>query len=88
MEANITKVQITEDEGKKYNFFVKSTAEFDAFADFEPITNLTAEEAVRTLIELNIKKSLSAGIGINIPDDFIFDDPDGNGAIIFMKTND
>ncbi|MDY5683139.1 MAG: hypothetical protein SPG48_06240 [Treponema sp.] len=88
MEANITKVQITEDEGKKYNFFVKSTAEFDAFADFEPITNLTAEEAVRTLIELNIKKGLSAGIGINIPDDFIFDDPDGNGAIIFMKTND
>lgn len=71
-----------------YNYFVKDTAEFEQFADFEPITNLTAEEAVRTLIELNIKKGLSAGIGINIPDDFIFDDPDGNGAIIFMKTND
>lgn len=72
----------------RYNYFVKDTSEFEQFADFEPITNLTAEEAVRTLIELNIKKSLSAGIGINIPDDFIFDDPDGNGAIIFMKTND
>ncbi|WP_288748618.1 hypothetical protein [uncultured Treponema sp.] len=72
----------------RYNYFVKDTAEFEQFADFEPITNLTAEEAVRTLIELNIKKGLSAGIGINIPDDFIFDDPDGNGAIIFMKTND
>lgn len=72
----------------RYNYFVKDTSEFEQFADFEPITNLTAEEAVRTLIELNIKKGLSAGIGINIPDDFIFDDPDGNGAIIFMKTND
>ena len=72
----------------RYNYFVKDTAEFEQFADFEPITNLTAEEAVRSLIELNIKKGLSAGIGINIPDDFIFDDPDGNGAIVFMKTND
>lgn len=72
----------------RYNYFVKDTSEFEQFADFDPITNLTAEEAVRTLIELNIKKGLSAGIGINIPDDFIFDDPDGNGAIIFMKTND
>ena len=78
----------TNNESKKFNFFVKDTAEFEQFADFEPITNLTAEEAVRTLIELNIKKGLSAGIGINIPDDFIFDDPDGNGAIVFMKTND
>ena len=68
MEANITKVQITEDEGKKYNFFVKSTAEFDAFADFEPITTLTAKEAVSKFEELR-NKGLNAGIGINIPND-------------------
>ena len=77
----------TNNETKKYNFFVKDTAEFEQFADFEPVTNLSAKEAVKTLIELNIKKGFSAGIGINIPDDFIFDDPDGNGAIVFMKTN-
>lgn len=83
MEANITKVQITEDEGKKYNFFVKSTAEFDAFADFEPITNLTAKEAVSKFEELR-NKGLNAGIGINIPNDIVFDDPEGNGITILV----
>lgn len=73
-------------ESKKYSFFVKDTAEFEQFADFESITNLSAEEAVKTFIEQK-NKDLSAGIGINIPGDFIFDDPEGNGAIV-LQAND
>ncbi|MBO4858719.1 MAG: hypothetical protein J5527_09405 [Treponema sp.] len=70
-----------------FNFFVKDTAEFEQYAEFEPIVNLSAKEAVKTLIEQN-NKGLNAGIGINIPGDFVFDDPDGNGAIVFQKTNE
>lgn len=75
----------TNNESKKYSFFVKDTAEFEQFADFEPITNLSAEEAVKTFIEQK-NKDLSAGIGINIPGDFIFEDPDGEGAIVLQVT--
>ncbi len=75
----------TNNVSKKYSFFVKDTAEFEQFADFEPITNLSAEEAVKTFIEQK-NKDLSAGIGINIPGDFIFDDPNGEGAIILQTT--
>ena len=73
----------TNNVSKKYSFFVKDTAEFEQFADFEPITNLSAEEAVKTFIEQK-NKDLSAGIGINIPEDFIFDDPNGEGAIVLQ----
>lgn len=73
----------TNNVSKKYSFFVKDTAEFEQFADFEPITNLSAEEAVKTFIEQK-NKDLSAGIGINIPGDFIFDDPNGEGAIVLQ----
>ena len=75
----------TNNVSKKCSFFVKDTAEFEQFADFEPITNLSAEEAVKTFIEQK-NKNLSAGIGINIPGDFIFDDPNGEGAIILQTT--
>lgn len=75
----------TNNKSKTFNFFVKDTAEFEQFADFEPITNLSAEEAVKTFIEQK-NKDLSAGIGINIPGDFIFDDPNGEGAIVLQTT--
>ena len=71
----------------KYTFFVKDTAEFEQFADFEPVTNLSAEEAFNKLLEYE-DKGYSAGIGIHIPDDYIFDDPDGEGSIIFEKFKD
>lgn len=72
---------------KSYSFFVKDNAEFEFFADFEPITNLSAEEALNTMFELE-KRGFSAGIGIYIKNDFIFNDPDGEGNIIFNKIND
>ena len=31
---------------KYLDFFVKDTAEFEQFEDFEPVTNLTADEAI------------------------------------------
>ena len=74
-------------ERASYRFFVKSTAEFDAFADFEPVTNLSAEEAVRHYAELQ-EKGISCGIGIHIPNDFIFDDPNGDGTTIFIRNDE
>lgn len=67
----------------RYNYFVKDTAEFEQFADFEPITNLTAEEAVSKFYELQ-KKGFSSGIGINIPNDIVFDDSKGIGSTIVV----
>lgn len=72
---------------KPYSFFVKDNAEFEFFADFEPITNLSSEEALNTMFELE-ERGFSAGIGIYIKNDFIFNDPDGEGNIIFNKIND
>ncbi len=66
-----------------FSFFVKDTAEFEQFAAFEPITNLTAKEAVSKFEELR-NKGLNAGIGINIPNDIVFDDPEGNGITILV----
>ncbi|WP_296855246.1 YodL domain-containing protein [Treponema sp.] len=74
-------------ERASYRFFVKSTAEFDAFADFEPVTNLSAEEAVRHYAELQ-EKGISCGIGIHIPNDFIFNDPNGDGTTIFIRNDE
>lgn len=67
-----------------WNYFVKSTAEFEQFADFEPIVNLSAKEAIEKYNSLQAK-GISCGIGVNIPGDFIFDDPEGNGAIVLSK---
>lgn len=67
----------------RYNYFVKDTAEFEQFADFEPITNLTAEEAISKFYELQ-KKGFNSGIGINIPNDILFDDPKGIGSTIVV----
>lgn len=70
-------------EEKNYNFFVKDSAEFEQFAKFEPITNLTAEEAVSKFYELQ-KKGFNFGIGINIPNDIVFDDSKGIGSTIVV----
>ena len=70
-------------EEKNYNFFVKDSAEFEQFADFEPITNLTAEDAVSKFYELQ-KKGFNSGIGINIPNDIVFDDSKGIGSTIVV----
>lgn len=66
-----------------YDFFVKDTAEFEQFADFKPITNLTAEEAVKKFAELK-EQGFGVGIGINIPNDIVFDNPNGNGITILV----
>lgn len=70
-------------EEKNYNFFVKDSAEFEQFAKFEPITNLAAEEAVAKFYELQ-KKGFNSGIGINIPNDIVFDDSKGSGSTIVV----
>lgn len=72
---------------QKYTFFVKDTAEFEQFADFEPVTNLTAEEAAKKYSELR-EKGMSCGIGLHIPGDFIFDDPSGNGITLVVNRDD
>lgn len=74
-------------EQKPYNFFINDSANLDLGigAEIEPITNLTAEQAAVKYAELT-DKGLFPYIGINIPGDFIFDDPEGMGAGIFMET--
>lgn len=89
IEQNMTKSNISKETNmtettKPHSFFIKDTAEFDAFADFEPITNLTAKQAVKKYAELR-KDGYSCGIGMHIPGDFIFDDPDGNGITLVVN---
>lgn len=69
------------------DYFVKSTAEFDAFADFEPITNLGVVEAVEKYKELQ-EKDISCGIGIDIRNDLIFDTPEGSGITVLIRNED
>ena len=74
-------------ESKPYNFFVNDTANLDLGigAEFEPVTGLTAEQAVVKYAELK-EKGLSPYIGLNIPGDIVFDDKEGQGAGIFTET--
>ena len=74
-------------ESKPYNFFVNDTANLDLGigAEFEPVTGLTAEQAVLKYAELK-EKGLSPYIGLNIPGDIVFDDKEGQGAGIFTET--
>lgn len=83
-ESNISKETNMTETTKPHSFFIKDTAEFDAFADFEPVTNLTAVQAVKKYAELR-KDGYSCGIGMHIPGDFIFDDPDGNGITLVVN---
>ena len=72
---------------KPYSFFVNDTANLDLGigAEFEPVTGLTAEQAVVKYAELK-EKGLSPYIGLNIPGDIVFDDKEGQGAGIFTET--
>ena len=61
-----------ESKEKKYSFFVKDTSEFGS--DFEPLKNLSAEEAVKLFQKLN-KSDVSKdrfGIALSIPGDKVF----------------
>jgi len=82
---NIEKEQNV-DESKQYSFFVKDTAEFEMFEEFETITGLTAREAISEYKRLR-EDGLKAGIGINIPSDTTFDDPKGLGTTILVREN-
>ena len=82
---NIEKEQNV-DESKQYSFFVKDTAEFEMFEEFETITGLTAKEAISKYKRLR-EDGLAAGIGINIPSDTTFDDPKGLGTTILVREN-
>lgn len=72
---------------KPYNFFVNDTANLDLGigAEIEPVTGLTAEQAVLKYAELK-EKGLNPYIGLNIPGDIVFDDKEGQGAGIFTET--
>ena len=84
---NQVKTEEPEKESKPYNFFVNDTANLDLGigAEFEPVTGLTAEQAVLKYAELK-EKGLSPYIGLNIPGDIVFDDKEGQGAGIFTET--
>ena len=61
-----------ESKEKKYSFIVKDISEFGS--DFEPVKNLSAEEAVRLFQKLN-ESDVSKdrfGIALSIPEDLVF----------------
>lgn len=70
-------------EQKPYSFFVKDSAEFDAFAEFEPITGLTAKEAVSEYMN-----NPSSVIGVHIPTNKILNTPDGEGMWVLSRLQD
>jgi magnesium chelatase family protein len=51
---------------RNYSFYIRDTAEFEAFAEIEPVTGLSAREAVENLLDLDTK-DFSVGIGIVVP---------------------
>ena len=51
---------------RNYSFYIRDTAEFEAFAEIEPVTGLSASEAVEKLLDLDTK-DFSVGIGIVVP---------------------
>jgi len=68
-------------EHKPYSFFVKDGAEFDE--DFEPITGLTAKEAVSEYMN-----KPSSVIGVHIPTNRILNTPDGEGMWVLSRLQD
>ncbi|MBR3645407.1 MAG: hypothetical protein IKN54_03225 [Lachnospiraceae bacterium] len=72
-------------EKKPYTFIVKDTGEFTE--DFEPVTGLTAEEAVDTYIKLR-DKGYYPGFTFHIPDDLVFGENSEHGAVIALNHND
>ena len=85
-EENIDMEKTTKQKKSDITYFVKSTAEFDMFADFEPVTGLTADEAVKKYAELQ-QKNVDCGIGININGDSVFNDPEAEGITVLVRSN-
>ena len=83
---NKTEKKQNVDKTKQYSFFVKDTAEFEMFEEFETITGLTAKEAISEYKKLR-EDGFAAGIGINIPSDTTFDNPKGLGTTILIREN-
>ena len=86
--ARIEKQELNQvpSENSETSYFIKSTAEFSQFEDFEPITNLSAKEAVKKYQELE-SNGVSCGIGINIKDDIVFDDPKAEGVTVLVRAD-
>lgn len=87
-QSNFAKIENQElnqvlSENSETSYFIKSTAEFSQFEDFEPITNLSAKEAIKKYQELE-NNGVSCGIGINIKDDIVFDDPKAEGVTVLV----
>ena len=75
-----------ENEKTNINYFVKSTAEFEMFETFKPITGLSAFKAAKKYAELQ-EKNIDCGIGINIKGDRYFDDPQAKGVTVLIRHN-
>lgn len=86
--AKIDKKELNQvpSENSETSYFIKSTAEFSQFEDFEPITNLSAKEAVKKYQEFE-SNGVSCGIGINIKDDIVFDDPKAEGVTVLVRAD-
>lgn len=90
-QSNFAKIENQElnqvlSENSETSYFIKSTAEFSQFEDFEPITNLSAKEAIKKYQELE-NNGVSCGIGINIKDDIVFDDPKAEGVMVLVRVD-
>lgn len=90
-QSNFAKIEKKElnqvpSENSETSYFIKSTAEFSQFEDFEPITNLSAKEAVKKYQEFE-SNGVSCGIGINIKDDIVFDDPKAEGVTVLVRAD-
>lgn len=90
-QSNFAKIENQElnqvlSENSETSYFIKSTAEFSQFEDFEPITNLSAKEAIKKYQELE-NNGVSCGIGINIKDDIVFDDPKAEGLTVLVRAD-
>lgn len=86
---NLEEQIMNNDINQTYNFFVSDTAYLDLGigAEVEPLTGLSAVDAVKKYRELN-EKGFSTYIGLNIPGDFVFDDKEGIGAGILEHYDD
>lgn len=90
-QSNFAKIENQElnqvlSENSETSYFIKSTAEFSQFEDFEPITSLSAKEAIKKYQELE-NNGVSCGIGINIKDDIVFDDPKAEGVTVLVRAD-
>lgn len=77
-----------ESKEKKYSFIVKDTSEFGS--DFEPLKNLSAEEAVKLFQKLN-KSDVSKdrfGIALSIPGDKVFGEWTEEGICIAVLNGE